>query len=217
MRQQHWRNNVNYRAVNQIQRGVDKADNYQNTHQTDQRELHGRALMHIGKLVASRGLPLESCSRSACARAGACSDAPAAAGSAAVTTVAAAVVVGVIGISAAGGSNRSPACREWTAPGAGSWSRWRRGPSRAAGSRATSSRSARGWTERREPEDRKPFSLSRHPRDRRTRPEDPPSWADILRTIELGFSNARLERSATGSRSPSAWPTASTASPTSSP
>ena len=50
---------MNYRAVNQIQCGVDKADNYQNAHQTDQRELHGRALMHIGKLVASRVLPSE--------------------------------------------------------------------------------------------------------------------------------------------------------------
>ncbi|MFR4831418.1 MAG: transposase [Bifidobacterium longum] len=26
-------------------------------------------------------------------------------------------------------------------------------------------------------------------------PEDPPSWPDILRTIELGYSNARLEAS----------------------
>ena len=53
----------------------------------------------------------DPCSRSACVHAGACSDAPAAAGSAAVTTVAAAVVVSVIRISAAGGrTGRRHAC-----------------------------------------------------------------------------------------------------------
>ena len=29
-------------------------------------------------------------------------------------------------------------------------------------------------------------------RERQAIPEDPPSWPDILRTIELGYSNARL-------------------------
>ena len=32
-------------------------------------------------------------------------------------------------------------------------------------------------------------------RERQAIPEDPPSWPDILRTIELGYSNARLEAS----------------------
>lgn len=32
-------------------------------------------------------------------------------------------------------------------------------------------------------------------RERQAIPEDPPSWPDILRTIELGYSNARLETS----------------------
>lgn len=40
---------------------------------------------------------------------------------------------------------------------------------------------------------------------------------DILRTIRLGYSNARLEASGNRSRSPSAWPTASTTSTTSLP
>ena len=31
--------------------------------------------------------------------------------------------------------------------------------------------------------------------ERQAIPEDPPSWPDILRTIELGYSNARLEAS----------------------
>ena len=32
-------------------------------------------------------------------------------------------------------------------------------------------------------------------RERQAIPEDPPSWPDILRTIELGYSDARLEAS----------------------
>ena len=32
-------------------------------------------------------------------------------------------------------------------------------------------------------------------RERHAIPEDPPSWPDILRTIELGYSDARLEAS----------------------
>ena len=54
-------------------------------------------------------------------------------------------------------------------------------------------------------------------RERQAIPEDPPSWPDILRTIELGYSNARLEAFNNRIKAPSAWPTASTTSATSSP
>ena len=56
-----------------------------------------------------------------------------------------------------------------------------------------------------------------HPRDRRTREEIRRRRPDILRTIQLGYSNARLEAFNNRIKAPSAWPTASTTSATSSP
>ena len=149
--------------------------------------------MHVGKLVASRGLPLESCSRSACARAG-----------------------GMFRCSRCGrkrrGYDRGGGRRRWrhrdfgcrrVEPVAGMprVDRPRCGvvvamaPWAEPGSRFTRDfESECAWLTR--VANRKTASgfPQPHPRDRRTRPEDPPSWARHPQDNRTGL----LQRQARG-------------------